>query len=231
MFTSDFYQLINENDFYIDRTQHIQTIENDGGAHLLRPRRFGKSLLLDMLENDYDVAKADEFEQLFGHLAIGKKPTPKHNQYLVMTWDFSTVSAASDAKDIQQALYRYLNKRIKDFSVYYQAWLPIEIEIEAEDALASFQSLLTAVRQTPYRLYLLIDEYDNFANEAMMGQQTMDFRRYEALLSSESSVKTLFKTVKSASSGRSLEKVFITGISPFLLNDINSTYNIAKNIY
>jgi hypothetical protein len=58
----------------------------------LRPRRFGKSLLLSMLENYYDLRKADEFERLFGRLAIGRSPTPKHNQYFVMRWDFSAVS-------------------------------------------------------------------------------------------------------------------------------------------
>jgi hypothetical protein len=184
-----------------------------------------------MLENYYDVAKANEFEQLFGHLAIGKQPTPKHNQYLVMTWDFSAVSAAGDEKTIQQTLYRYINKTIKGFSVDYHAWLPIEIEIEVEDALASFQSLLTAVRQTPYRLYLLIDEYDNFANEVMMDHQASDYSRYDALLYGEGSVKDIFKAVKSASSGRGLERVFITGVSPVLFNDMTSGYNVATSIY
>jgi hypothetical protein len=229
---SDFYRVITGNYFYVDRTRHIRLIEDAGEQILfLRPRRFGKTFLLSMLENYYDVAKADEFEQLFGHLAIGQQPTPKHNQYFVMTWDFSAVSAAGDAKKIQQTLYRYINKTIKGFSVDYQAWLPIEIEIEAEDALASFQSLLIAVRQTPYRLYLLIDEYDNFANEVMMDHQASDYRRYDALLYGEGSIKDLFKAVKSASSGRGLERVFIAGVSPVLLNDITSGYNVAKSIY
>jgi len=86
----DFYSIIDEDYFYADRTGHIQLIEN-AGKHLLflRPRRFGKSLLLSTLENYYDVAKAGEFEKLFGHLAIGKKTTPLHNRYFVLTWDFS----------------------------------------------------------------------------------------------------------------------------------------------
>jgi hypothetical protein len=88
----DFYRIQTENYFYLDRTNHIRVIEDFGSQLIfLRPRRFGKSLLLSMLENYYDLAKADEFERLFGHLAIGKNPTPKHNQYFVMTWDFSLV--------------------------------------------------------------------------------------------------------------------------------------------
>lgn len=44
--------------FYVDRTTHIPLIEDAGKVLLfLRPRRFGKSLLLSMLENYYDVAE------------------------------------------------------------------------------------------------------------------------------------------------------------------------------
>jgi hypothetical protein len=80
---ADFYRIITENKFYIDRTDKIQLLERIGNTLLfLRPRRFGKSLWLSVLENYYDVRKADEFERLFGHLAIGQNPTRLHNQYL-----------------------------------------------------------------------------------------------------------------------------------------------------
>jgi hypothetical protein len=226
----DFYTLITEDYFYVDRTNHIRLIEKAGKQLLfLRPRRFGKTLLLSMLENYYDVAKADEFERLFGHLAIGQNPTPKHNQYFVMTWDFSAVSP--DAHQIEQTLHRYVNSCIQDFADYYQALLPGKIRIEPVDAIDSFLSLLRVVRQTPYPLYLLIDEYDNFANEMMMGSQELSKSRYDTLLSGEGLLKTVFKTVKSASAGRGLDRVFISGISPVVLSDITSGYNVAENIY
>jgi hypothetical protein len=229
---SNFARIITENYFYVDRSKHIQLIETAGDQLLfLRPRRFGKSLLLSMLENYYDVAKADEFENLFGHLAIGQNPTPKHNQYFVMTWDFSNVSPEGCAQEIRQALHRYINKRIQEFALYYQSWLSIDIEVEPVDAQSSFQSLLSAVLLSHHRFYLLIDEYDNFANEVLMGRAEISPNRYKALLSAESSLKALFKTVKSGSSGRGLERVFITGVSPVLMADITSAYNVAKNIY
>lgn len=229
---SDFYQLVTENYFYVDRTAQLRLLEDAGKQLLfLRPRRFGKSLLLSMLENYYDVAKAGEFERLFGHLAIGANPTPKHNQYCVLKWDFSNVSPAGDVDQIRQALHRYLNTCIADFATYYQHWLSKPIAVEPVDAQASFQSLLSAVKQTPYRLYLLIDEYDNFANELMMGTAFYDPSRYQTLLSGEGALKALFKAVKSASSGGGLERVFITGVSPVMLTDLTSSYNVAKNIY
>ena len=64
---SDFYHIQTNDYFYIDRSSHIRLIEEAGDQLLfLRPRRFGKSLLLSMLENYYDVAKASEFEDCLG---------------------------------------------------------------------------------------------------------------------------------------------------------------------
>jgi hypothetical protein len=229
---SDFNLLIRGNYFYVDRTNHIRLIEEAGNQILfLRPRRFGKSLVLSMLENYYDIAKASEFEQLFGDLAIGKNPTPIHNQYLVMKWDFSNVSPESDNKQIEKTLSDYLNASIQDFADDYQSLLQTSISINPSNAVASFLSLLRAVRTTPYKLYLLIDEYDNFANEVMMGNHELSKSRYDALLSGEGVLRVLFKAVKSATSGRGLERVFITGVSPVAMTDITSAYNVAKNIY
>jgi len=220
---SDFNLLIRGNYFYVDRTHHIRFIEEAGNQILfLRPRRFGKSLLLSMLENYYDVAKASEFEQLFGDLAIGKNPTLIHNQYFVMKWDFSNVSPEGDADDIGQTLYKYVNNCIKEFALYYQDKLSIKIEIEPNNAISSFQSLLTAVFLSQHKLYLLIDEYDNFANEVMMGNHELSKSRYDALLSGEGVLRVLFKAIKSATSGRGLERVFITGVSPVAMTDITS---------
>jgi hypothetical protein len=228
----DFYKLITNNYFYADRTNHIRLIEEAGEQLLfLRPRRFGKTLLLSMLENYYDVAKADEFERLFGHLAIGQNPTPKHNQYFVMTWDFSVVSSHGEIEQVHQALHEHLNNAISNFATRYKDLLPYSISINSHNAISSFESALTAIGQSEYRLYLLIDEYDNFANEMMMGSQELSKSRYDTLLSGEGLLKTVFKTVKSASAGRGLDRVFISGISPVVLSDITSGYNVAEDIY
>jgi hypothetical protein len=229
---SDFYRIQTENYFYVDRTNHIRVIEDFGSQLIfLRPRCFGKSLLLSILENYYDLAKADEFERLFGHLAIGQNPTPKHNQYFVMTWDFSLVKAQGDISVIEKALYDHVNNAIDEFAIRYENWLKREIRIDPNNAVSSFESLLTAVKQSGHRLYLLIDEYDNFANELMIGHHKETPSRYETLLSGEGIVKTLFKAVKSAGGGRGLERTFVTGVAPVVLSDMSSGYNVAEHIY
>ena len=225
---SDFYQVISEDYFYVDRTERIRDVENAGKYLLfLRPRRFGKSLWLSTLENYYDVAKADEFERLFGHLAIGAQPTPLHNQYFILKWDFSMVDPQGDAAQIRGALHRYVNRRIQDFAITYRHLLPLDIPIEPVDALISFLALLAAVRETPYRLYLLVDEYDNFANEVLLASAD----RYYALLSGEGLLKTVFKAAKGGTAGLGVDRMFITGVSPVVMSDITSGYNIATNIY
>ena len=228
---SDFYSLMTEGYFYVDRTDRIPLLEELGKQLVfLRPRRFGKSLLLSTLENYYDVARADQFEQLFGPLAVGRNPTPRRNQYFVLKWDFSVVDPQGETREIKRALHNHLNNSIRFFAARYSAWLPAAIEVDPNDAISSFGSTLSAVRQSPHRLYLLIDEYDNFANEVMMSAQAGSRQRYEALLHGEGALKTLFKAVKSATTGGGLDRVFITGVSPIVLADMTSGYNIAENV-
>jgi hypothetical protein len=176
---SDFYQGRMGGFFYIDRTDRIPLLEEIGQQLLfLRPQRFGKSLLLSMLENYYDVAKTGEFERLFGGLAIGRRPTVLHNRYFIMHWDFSNVQTVGDTATLLHSLYNHLNNAIALVAQRYAALLPTKVEIDPEDALASWGSLLNAVQQSVHRLYLFIDEYDNFANEVLMVSSGQGRQRY-----------------------------------------------------
>jgi len=226
---SDFQSIIESELFYVDRTQMIPAIEQAGRQLIfLRPRRFGKSLLLSMLENYYDIAKADKFQDLFGHLAIGKQPTSLHSSYVIMKWDFSLIAPAGNAEDIEKRLHAHINECIVDTAHKYMKQLLFPVKVTDDNAVASFQSLISAINNSSLKLYLLIDEYDNFANELMMGASN---DHYGALLQGEGAVRSIFKAVKGAASGMGLERVFITGVSPIAMSDITSAYNVAKNIY
>ncbi len=227
---ADFRTIHEDGAVYIDRTDRIATIESIGRQLLLlRPRRFGKSLWLSTLENYYDLARADDFERLFGHLKIGRAPTPARNSYFVMQWNFSLVDAMGDAEAIRAALYRHINVCIARAVATYGERLAAPVQIDPDDALVSFQSLLAAVSATPHRLYLFIDEYDNFANEVLASRDRGE-DRYHALVGGEGVIKTVFKAIKSAAEGRGLDRVFITGVSPVVMADITSGYNVVKDI-
>ncbi len=235
---ADFYSLRTEGSLYVDRTDRIAVIENLGKSLLfLRPRRFGKSLWLSTLACYYNLAHEGEHQRLFGDLAIGKAPTPLAHRYFVLRWDFSQIDPdpppprgvdagmSSRVGRIGREIHRYLNSTVRSFFSDYREPLP-EVVL-GEDAFSNLDLLLDVIRQTPFRLYLLIDEYDNFANEVL----TADREVYEDLVHSDGPFKHLFKWVKAAMAGRGIDRLFITGVSPMVMSDVTSGMNIARNVY
>ncbi len=228
---SDFNAIRTEGYFYQDRTGRIPLIENAGKYLLfIRPRRFGKSLWLSTLRHYYDIAQEARFGTLFGGLAIAGDPTPLKNRYFVFQWDFSCVDPTGSAADIRRSLHDHINTRIRGFSVYYDTWIDSEIPINPDNALDSLGSLLHATRRAGHPVYLFIDEYDNFANEVMSGIRDEE-ETYKALVHEKGPLKTLFKAVKSAAGEGTIDRIFITGVSPVVMSDITSGFNIAKDIY
>jgi hypothetical protein len=231
--TADFHKIITQGYYYADRTERIRALEASGDQLLfLRPRRFGKTAWLTTLENYYDLARAGEFESLFGALAIGQAPTALHNQYFVLRWDFSMVDASGSLAEIRQALHDHLNNQAKGFFLHYRAQFGTaqldapEFGLREDNGLVALASAVNAARSHGHQLYLLIDEYDNFANELMHGRRA----DYDALVSGEGLLKTVFKAVKSLASGAGIDRVFITGVSPVVLADISSGYNVSKDV-
>ena len=234
---ADFYSLRTEGNVYVDRTDRIPVFEDLGKSLLfLRPRRFGKSLWLSTLACYYDLGLAGEHERLFGALAIGQQPTPLAHRYFVLRWDFSEIDpnpppravnagASSRQQRLASEIDAYLNTSIETFLIDYQEHLPA-LRL-GENALRNLDRLLANIRQTPYRLYLLIDEYDNFANEALSADQDA----YEDLVHSDGPFKHLFKWVKAAVGRKGIDRLFITGVSPMVMSDVTSGMNIARNVY
>ena len=227
---ADFRKMREEGYFYVDRTDRIPLIEEAGSQLLfLRPRRFGKSLWLSTLENYYDLARAADFDRLFGGLKIGQNPTPLHNRYFILKLNFSVVDPKGDEAAIRSSLFHHLNIQIKETVARYGDWLEGRVDVQADDGIASLQSLTSAVSRTPHKLYVLIDEYDNFANEVMISP-LRGTNRYEELVQGEGTIKTFFKVVKAGAEGRGIDRTFLTGVSPVVLSDITSGYNVAEDL-
>lgn len=223
---ADFEAIISEGYYYADRSHYLHEIEHSS-QHLLflRPRRFGKSLLLGMLENYYDQRKQGQFQSLFGHLNIGKNPTPKHNQYFVLRLDFSMVDGQGSVAEIKRALHAHINECVREVQRRYPETFA-DLHFNEENSLIALHDLAAIASISPHKLYLLIDEYDNFANEVMVAH----LDDYSSLVSGEGMLKTVFKNIKALSAGRGIERVFITGVSPIVMSDISSGYNVAANI-
>ncbi len=223
---ADFATLIRDGFVYLDRTAHLHDLEDLGRLLLfIRPRRFGKSLWLRTLAAYYDLRTAGEHDELFGDLAVGRDPTPNAHRYFVLSWDFSEVSPRGTVGEVARALNDYVNTTLESFLSDYSDYLP-PVSIR-DDAKNTFKLVLAAIRRTGHPLYLLIDEYDNFANEVM----TRDEDTYSDLVHGDGPFKELMKTVKAATQGQGVERLFVTGVSPVVMSDLSSGMNILTDAY
>ena len=86
---ADFAKMRERGFYYVDKTGFIPYLERYKAPVFLRPRRFGKSLLVSTLAHYYDRSKSRHFEELFGGTWIGANPTPEYNQDMIIRYDFS----------------------------------------------------------------------------------------------------------------------------------------------
>ncbi len=226
---ADFRRIRREGMVYVDRTAYIRHLETMGSILVfLRPRRFGKSLWLQTLATYYDLRYADAFDKIFGGLDIAsgtQGPTPLRNRYFVLQWNFSLIKPRGDVEEIANALRNHVRDQVEAFVSDYEDHLPAPVRTDGSPQSVLI-SLLSVLRKTPYKLYLLIDEYDNFVNEVMV----QDAGTYNALFEADGPYKELMKAVKNATEGLGLERVFVTGVSPVALNDLTSGFNTATDV-
>ena len=230
---SDFPRIMRKNYYYVDKTRFIELIERQPSyLFLIRPRRFGKSLFLAMLETYYSIDYADSFKEIFGELYIGKHPTEEHNRYMVLRFNFSEVS--SKLETVERSFSEYCCMVIKNFILKYERLLGSRIweivnpdETNPEQMLAALKEYVS--RTDCPRIYLLIDEYDNFTNTILSsyGQE-----RYREKTHGDGLIRGFFNNVKASTSnaGAAVERLFITGVSPITMDDVTSGFNIGTNI-
>ncbi|MCL2026312.1 MAG: AAA family ATPase, partial [Leptospirales bacterium] len=122
---SNFSDLIERNYAYVDKTRYIELLENENNTYqfLIRPRRFGKSLFLTMLENYYDINRKDKFTSLFDNLYIGKNPTPEQGTYVVLHFDFSGLDTDSH-EEFKKSFSNRVQETIRFFLERYKNIFP-----------------------------------------------------------------------------------------------------------
>lgn len=230
---SDFPRIMRKNYYYVDKTRFIEMIERQPSyLFLIRPRRFGKSLFLAMLETYYSIDYAEQFEELFGGLYIGQHPTEEHNKYLVLRFNFSEVS--SKLENLERSFSEYCCSVMIRFVKKYEHLLGSEIwdELNANETTPGLL-LSTLGRYASdkgnIRIYLMVDEYDNFTNTLLSAYGT---ERYEQATHGEGFIRGFFNIIKATTSGpdSAVERLFITGVSPITMDDVTSGFNIGTNI-
>jgi len=126
--TCDLGQIRAEGMFYVDKTPFLPKLESaeSGYRHLvfLRPRRFGKSTLVSLLEHYYDISREEQFDALFEGLWIHDHPTVERNRYLVLALDFSTVATHGGPETLQRTFLQSVRSCVRAFLLRYRALVP-----------------------------------------------------------------------------------------------------------
>ncbi len=226
---ADFRAIRLENRLYVDKTRFVHALEDERYVFLIRPRRFGKSCWVSLLENYYDRSRADAFEAVFGGTDIGRDPTENCHRYVVLRFDFSAFDDTLETLRERFEMYCYLEldhalRRNQD--LFPQEARQRILSPPSIDAKLAALFLYAGDHGIP--LYVLIDEYDNFANTVLAHRGA---EAYQSFTHGGGFYRNFFAVLK-AGAGRSggLERLFITGVSPITMDDVTSGFNIGKNI-
>ncbi|NEW61379.1 AAA family ATPase [Sulfurovum sp. bin170] len=220
---SNFKLLKEEDYFFIDKTDYIPKIENYGSRYLmfLRPRRFGKSLFIAILEAYYDLYFKDEFETIFKDTYILNNRTKEASSYLVLRFDFSAI----DIYDVEESFRYDVQVTLRSFVDRYN----LDIQFDNKNPISMFKDIFDYIKKHQLKLYVLIDEYDNFANKLLLNNR----EDYLNIVSKKTaSFKQFFTMLKAGTSGNNapIKRMFITGVTPMTMYDVTSGFNIGKNI-
>ena len=232
---SSFEKIQTENYYYIDKTKYIETIENYGSVYhfFLRPRRFGKSLFVSMLHHYYDIKQKENFVPLFGDTYIGKKPTPLRNTFPVLRFNFSMVKIFGDLSEIKTSFFKYIQSEVEYFIDKYNDIFDFNIKDIDRIKSSNFEDmdilrdLFIKLRQKNIHSFVIIDEYDNFANNILTehGEET-----YTKVTHAGGFLRSFFTNLKGLTDNREIDRLFITGVSPLVMADVTSGFNIGDNI-
>ena len=212
--------------YYVDKTDYIPRLEAYKAPVFLRPRRFGKSLLVSTLAHYYDRTLAHRFEDLFGGTYIGSHPTPEHNRYMIIRYDFSAMVMADNMEGLEQN-FNILNRGPVEIMVTHNRDLFGDFQFSTrENAAQMLEEALTYAREHGLPpVYILIDEYDNFTNQLLTSYNDP---LYEKVTTADSFLRTFFKVIKAGIGEGSIRTCFCTGVLPVTMDDLTSGYNIAE---
>ncbi len=225
---SDFRSLRRDQMTYVDKTRFIRNIERHRHAFLIRPRRFGKSLWVSALECYYDRAKAHRFEELFGGTDIGADPTPNRSKYVVLRFDFSVLQQklATLEERFEQHCERHLRGAMRRNPDLFPDQATRAI-LSPPDINGKLDQLFEHANQEEIPICVLIDEYDNFANNVLAHQRDT---AYHEFTHGGGFFRSFFATLKAGTARGGIERLFMTGVSPITLDDVTSGFNIADNV-
>ena len=222
---SNYEELVEDGYYYVDKTMYIEKLENLAEKRILflRPRKFGKTLFTSMIENYYDIKKVDEFEKLYKDTYIGKNPTKLKNSYHILKFNFSGIDT-TDEESTMKGFKEKTTIAIGGFIAKYGLDFYINPEQTTEGLLSSLIEAFK-IQKSNEKIYVIIDEYDHFANE-LLGFNTSQFKN---LVSKNGKVRKWYEILKEGTESV-IDRIFITGVAPITLDSLTSGFNISTDI-
>ncbi len=214
---------------YVDKTRFIRTLEQERYAFFIRPRRFGKTLWLTMLNAYYDRAQSKDYEAVFAGTDIGRQPTGNRSRYVTLYFDFSAFKQALPTLEEHFEEYctrhlRHTLRRNRDLFDEETA----RVILGQRSISGQLDELFLYVRDRGIPLYVLIDEYDNFANTILAEQGA---EAYHSFTHGGGFYRNFFAILKAGTAETGcIERLFVTGVSPITMDDVTSGFNIGANL-
>ncbi|MEZ4869347.1 MAG: AAA family ATPase [Caldilineaceae bacterium] len=233
---SDYSQLINEGYHYVDRTALLAQLEqlNERYLFFLRPRRFGKTLFISLLQHYYGLEFAPHFATYFGRYAVGRQPTARANSYLVLRLEFSRINTQTSESTVSGFLNN-VKQGISFFLTAYRQYFSAEDRqyiLAGDEPSVVLNRLFEQTKNhqltgnLPHKIYLLIDEYDHFVNE-LVAFRLDDFK---TSVGHNGFVRKFYESIKTATAEGIVDRLFITGVSPLTLDSLTSGFNIGTHL-
>ena len=229
---SNFKSLIEDGCFYQDRTPYLAVLESWGQKRFLylRPRRFGKSLLLSMFQYYYGLQYKGDFDTLFGKTFIGTHPTAKAHSYMMLRFDFSGINTDTE-EATSEGFLSNVKKGVDAFLTHYDTFYTkeqVKVILANKQPNELIKELLSChIRnKISTKIYLLIDEYDHFANELI----SFNYAYFSDIVTENGYVRKFYEVLKWGTSEGLIDRIFITGVSPITVDSLTSGFNIATNI-
>ncbi|MDY4992761.1 MAG: AAA family ATPase, partial [Succinivibrio sp.] len=214
---------------FVDKTNFIEVIDKLDTKYpiLLRPRRFGKTTFVQMLDYFYDISKKDQYDEVFRGTKIHEMNLPSHNTYHVLNLEFSEIFGNTSDQLVEGFTSNIIDS-ITDFIDRYP-----EVKFEVDEYKNKTPSALINAFFTSCKiafkgkqdLYVIIDEYDNFANEILSKNRDL----FKEITNANGFLKAFYKAIKKHTT-KVIAKTFITGVSSVSLDSLTSGFNIAKNV-
>ena len=226
---ADFEAMRTERCLYVDKTRFLHELENQRFAFLIRPRRFGKSCWVALLESYYERTRADRFEALFAGTDIARRPTANRHRYVILRFDFSAFDDTLETLRERFETYCFIRLRSaleRNRDLFPE---PVTARILAHPSIdGKLNELFDYAGEQGIPLYVLIDEYDNFANTILAYRGA---EAYQSFTHGGGFYRNFFATLKAgAGHGGGVERMFITGVSPITMDDVTSGFNIGTNV-